>query len=147
MKFLVVTPLSIYQSILILSSRSVSGVFPLVDFSPCNLMCRCPVFVFLYFSIRLLIGFSVRPDHVFSKPCLVALRRLAVVGLNSSACKYFTGSGFYVFDIILFVATSDCWVSMGTSQIPFFLLLVPLIISFTFFWTNVSYLSSVMEHP
>ena len=46
-------------------------------------------------------SFSVRPGHIFRKPCLIALRRLAVVGLKSSACKYWASSGFEVFQNVV----------------------------------------------
>ena len=42
---------------LLLSSRSVYGGFSMVDFSPCLIMCMCPIVVFLDFSICLLISF------------------------------------------------------------------------------------------
>ena len=74
--------------VLILSSRSVSGGFFLVDYIPCLLMCRRRIVVFLDFSWYLLMSFSVRPGHVFMKPFLIALMRLTVVGLKSYACKY-----------------------------------------------------------
>ena len=73
---------------LIFYSRYVSGGFSLVDCNPCLLLCRCPIVVFLDFSRCFLMSFSVRPGHVFRKSCLIALRRLAVVGMKSSACKY-----------------------------------------------------------
>ena len=85
----------------------------------------------------------MRPGHVFSKPFIIALRRLAVVGLESAACWYCASSGLYVCAIILFVTGSDCCVFRGTSQIPVFLFLVSLIISFPLFWTDIYFLSSV----
>ena len=93
--------------VLILSYRSVSGGFSLVDCSPCLLMFRCPIVVLLDFSICFSIIFSVRPCHIFRKFCLVALKRFAVVGLNSAACKYCASSGFDVFAIMSFVPASD----------------------------------------
>ena len=97
-----------HATFFILSSRSVSGGFPLVDCSPCLLVCRCPIVMFLDFSRCLLINFSVRPGHVFNKTCLMALRILSVVGLNSDACKYCTSYGFDVCSIMLFITDYDC---------------------------------------
>ena len=48
---------------------------------------------------------------------------------------------------VLFTTFSDCCVPRGTSHIPVFLFMVPLIISSTFFWTDIYCLSSVMVHP
>ena len=78
-------------------------------------------------------SFSVRPGHVFRKPCLVDLSRLATVGLKIAACKYWASSGFLVCDRMLFTAFSDWCGPRVTSYIPVFLLLVPLIISSPFF--------------
>ena len=133
--------------VLILSSRYLSGDFSLVDFSPCLLVWRCPMVVFLGFKRWLLISFSLRPCHVFSKPCLITLRKIVVVGLKSSAFKNCNSSDFYVCAMILFVTDSDCWVSKGTSHIPIFLFLVTLIIYFPFLWTDISCLSNVMFFP
>ena len=94
--------------VFILYSRYVSGGFSLVDCSSCLLMCRCAIVVFLNISIFLLISFSVRPGHVFRKPYLMALRRLAVVRLNSASYKYCASYGFDVFVIMLFFTASDC---------------------------------------
>ena len=44
----------------------------------------------------LLDGFSVRPGHVFRKPCLIALGLLAVVGPNIAVCKYRASCGLDV---------------------------------------------------
>ena len=95
----------------------------------------------------LLDGFSVRPGHVFRKPCLIALGLLAVVGPNIAECKYRASCGLDVCDIMLFTTVSDCWFSRGTSRIPVILFLAALIISFPLSWTGVSYLSSVVVHP
>ena len=133
--------------VLLLSYRSISVGLSLVYCSPCILMYRCPIVVFLNFSRCLLIGFSVRSGHVFSKDFFIALKRLVVVGLRSAACRYCDSSGLDVCTRILFVADSDCCVSRGTYHIPFFLFLVTLIIYFPFFWTNISCLSSVVVHP
>ena len=120
--------------------------FSLFDFSPCILVCRCPIIVFLDFSRCFLMIFSMRPGHVFRKPCLVALRKLAVVGLNSAACKYWDSSSLDICAIMLFTTVCDCWVPKGIFYIPVVLFLVPLIIYFPFFYTDISYLSSVMLH-
>ena len=109
-------------------------------------MCRCPIVVFLDFSIFLLISFSVRPDQVFRKPCLVYLRRIYVVGMKISAWRYCASSGFGAWSRILFVTYSCCWVSRVTSHIPVFFVLVPLFISCPFFWTGIYFFSSVMVH-
>ena len=82
--------------VLILSFRYVSGGFSLVGCNPCLLMCGCPIFLFLYFSRCFLIIFSLGPVQVFRKLCLIAFRRIAVVGLKSDACKYWDSSGFEV---------------------------------------------------
>ena len=94
----------------------------------------------------LLDEFLFGPGHVFRKPCLIASRRLAVFGLNSDACKYYASSGLDICAIILFITVSDYFVPRGTSRIPVFLFLVPLIIYFPFFWTDISCLSIVMVH-
>ena len=132
---------------LILSSRSVSGVFSLVDFNPCLLMCRCPIILLLDFSRCLLMSFSVRPGHIFRKPCLIVLRVISVVDLKSTACKYWASYSFKVFSIIFFTTFSDFCDPRGTSNIPVFLFLVTLMISSPFFWIDISCFSSVMVHP
>ena len=80
------------------------------------------------FSRCFLMIFSVRPVQVFRKLCLIAFRRIAVVGLKSDACKYWDSSGFEVCARMLFTKFSDFFGPRGTSQIPVFLFLVPLII-------------------
>ena len=132
--------------VLIFYSKSVPGGFYLVDCSSYLLMCRCPMVLFLYFP-RCFLMSSVRPVRVFRKPCLIASRRIAVVGLKSAACKYWTSSGFEVYSRMFFTTFYDCCVPRGTSHIPVFLFLVPLIIYFPLFWIEFSYLSSVMAHP
>ena len=112
----------------ILSSKSVSGGLSLVDFSPCLLMCRCTIVVFLDFSRYFFMSFSVRPGHIFRKPCLIYLRRIAEVQMKSDACKYCASSGFEVCARILCTKFSDCYVPRGNSHISVFLFLVPLII-------------------
>ena len=109
-------------------------------------MCRFPIAMFPFFSICLLISFLV-PRHVFRKPCLMDFIRLAVVGLNSAACKYCAGSGFYVCARMLFIIATGCWFYRGASHIPFFLFLVPLIIFCPFYWTDIYCFSSLMVHP
>ena len=115
--------------------------------SPFLLMCRCPIVVFLDFSMCLLIRFYVRPGHVFRKTCFIALRGLAVVGLKSAVYRYCDSSVLDVWAIMSFITDSDCCVSRGTSYIPVFFFLVTLMISSPFFWTVISCLSSVMVHP
>ena len=129
------------------SSKSVSGGFSLVDLSPFILMYKCTIVVFLGFSRCFLISFSVRPGHVFSKTCLIDLRRLDLVGMKSAACKYWARSGFEVCTRMLFTTFYDFCVPRGTSHIPVFLFLVPLIISFQLFWVEIYFLSIVMVHP
>ena len=133
--------------VLILYSKSASGGFPLVDCNPCLLMCRCPIVVFLDLSRCFLISFSVRPGQVFRKPCLIVLRRLYVFGMKSATYKYWNSYGFEVCTRMLFTAFSDCCGPRGTSHIPVFFFLVPLIISSPFFWIYISCLYSVMVHP
>ena len=133
--------------VVILSYRSVSRGLSLVDCNPFLFVCKCPIVVFLGLSRCLLISFSVRYGQIFRKPCLIALRRLAVVGLNISACTYLASSGFEVCYRILFTTFSSCCVSRGTSHIPVFFFLVPLIISSPFLWMEISCLSSVLVHP
>ena len=94
--------------VLILSFSSISGLFSLVGCRPCLLMCRCTIFMFLDFSRCLLIVFLVRPVHVFRKPCLVALVRIAVVDMNSDACKYCASYGFDVCSRMLFITAAGC---------------------------------------
>ena len=78
-------------------------------------------------------SFPVRPDHVFRKPSLVTLRRLAVVGLKSASCKYWTSYGMDICTRMLFTTVSDYCVPRGTYHIPVFLFLVRLITYFPFF--------------
>ena len=92
-------------------------------------------------------SFSVRPVQVLRKPFLIALRRLAIVGLKSAACKYWDSSGFEVCARMLFTNFSDCCYPRGTLHIPVFLFLVPLIIYSPLFWMEISCLSCVMVHP
>ena len=118
--------------IFLFSSRSVYGGFSLVDCSPCLLVWRCPIFLFLDFSRCFLMSFSMRPGQVLGKSCLVALRRLAV-GMKSDTWRYCVSSGLVVWSRMSFSTTSDCCVSKETSQVLICLFLVPLAISCTFF--------------
>ena len=133
--------------VLTFSSGSVSGGFSFVNCNPCLLVCRCPIFLLLDLSRCFLMSFSVRPGQVFRKPCLIYLRRLAVVGMKIAACKYWASSGFEVCAIMLFTTFSDCCGPRGTSHITAFLFLVPLIIFYILFWIDIYFLSSVMVHP
>ena len=78
----------------------------------------------------------VRPGHVFRNTFLIALRRLAVVGMKSPACKYWASSGFEVGAIMLLTKCSDCCGPRGTSHIPVFLFQAPLVIFSPFFWNE-----------
>ena len=84
------------------SYKSVSCDFSLVNCSPCLLMLRCLIDVFLNFSRCLLMIFSVRPGQVFRKPCLVALRRIAVVGTKSSTCTVL---------VLVYLSVTECCLS------------------------------------
>ena len=86
----------------------------------------------------------MRPVQVFSKPCLIALRRLAVVGMKSAACKYLASSGFEVYAIMLFTTFYYCCGPRGTPHIPFFLFLVPLIIYSPLFCMGIACLFNVL---
>ena len=92
-------------------------------------------------------SFPVRPDHVFRKPCLIALRRLAVVGMKIAAYKYWASSVFEFCARMLCTTFSDCCVPRSTYHITVCLFLVPLIIYFPLFWMGISCLYSVMMHP
>ena len=94
--------------VLLLSSRSVSGFFPLVDCNPFIIMCRCPIVVFLDFSRFFLMTFLARLGHIFRNPCLMGFARLSIVGINSAACKYCASYGFDVCSIILFITAAGC---------------------------------------
>ena len=94
-----------------------------------------------------LISFSVRPGQVFRKPCLIDLRRRVVFGMKSAACKYWDSSGFEVFARMLLTTFSDFCGPRGTCNIPVFLFLVPLIVSYPFLWMDIACLSSVVLHP
>ena len=133
--------------VLIFSYRSISGVFYLVYFNPCLLMCMSPIVVFLCLSRCFLISFSVRPGHIFRKPCLIALRRIVLVGMKSAACKYLASSGFGICAKMSFTIFSYCCGPRGTSPTPVLLFLVPLIISSTLLCMDVDCLSSVVVHP
>ena len=91
-------------------------------------------------------SFYVRPGHVFRNPCLIALRRLPVVGLKSNACKYCNSCGFEVCAIIFFITFYDCCIPKGTSHIPVFLFLITLIMSYPLFWIEISCLYSAMVY-
>ena len=133
--------------VLILSSNYVSGGFPLVGCRPFLFICRCPIIIFLGFSRCFLMIFFVRSGQVFRKPCLISVRRLAVVGMKSYACKYWASSVFEVCARMLFTTFSDCCVPRGTSHIPGFLLLITFIVSYPFFRIDIFRFSSVMVHP
>ena len=92
-------------------------------------------------------SFYVSPGQVFSKHCLVALRRLASAWLKRDACRYCASPGLFVWARMFFTTVSYCCVSRGTSHIPVCLFLGTFIISCTLFWNNISCLSSVMVHP
>ena len=74
----------------------------MVDCKPCLIMFICHIVVFIDFSGFFLMSLSVSPGHVFRKPCLIDLKRLAVVRLKSSAYKYWASSGFEVCARMLF---------------------------------------------
>ena len=92
-------------------------------------------------------SFSVRPVHVSRELSLVALRRLSVVGMKSAACKYWASSGFEFCSRMLFTTFSDYCGPRGTSHIPVFLFLFPLVIYSPLFWMDIYFLSSVIVHP
>ena len=89
----------------------------------------------------------MRPSQVLNKPCLVALRRIIVVGIKSVTSRYCANYGVVVWARIVFSKISDFCVSRGTFHIPVCLLLVPFIIFCPVFWTDVYFLSSGMVHP
>ena len=76
----------------------------------------------------------------------ISLRSLTVFGLKSDAWRYCASSGLDVCAGILFLTASYFCVSRGSSHIPVFFFLVPLIISCQFFCTGISCLSSVIVH-
>ena len=129
----------------LLSSRSRSGGFSLVDCIPCLLVCRCPILVLVYFLICFLMRLAMSPDQVFSKPCLVVLRRLAAVGVKIASWRYCASSSVVVWDRMLIITSYYCYVSKGTSHIPFSFFPVSFIICCTFL-TYISCLSIVMVH-
>ena len=86
----------------------------------------------------LLMSFLERPGYVFRKPFLFSLKRISVVGMKSSECRYCASPGLYVCARMLLVTASYCCVSKETSHITVFLFLVPLIISCTLLWTYIS---------
>ena len=132
--------------VLLLFSGYVSGVLYLVYCCPCLIICRYTIFVFLYFSRLLLIIFSVVPVQVFIKPCFIALRSLAVVGMKNAVWSYCAISGLDFCISMLFITASYCCVLRSTSHIPFLLFMVPLILYCPFFWTGISCLYSVMVY-
>ena len=132
--------------IVIFSSRFVSGGSCLVNCNPCLLMYKCPIFLFFYLSRCFLISFFMRPCQVFRKPGLIDLRRLAVLGMKISACKYMSSSVFKVCAKMLFTTFSSYCGPRGTFHIPVFFL-VPLIIYSPLFWMDIDRISSVMMYP
>ena len=92
-------------------------------------------------------SFSLRHGQIFRKPCLVALMRLSVFGPKSAARVYYACSSLVVRDRMSFATISDYCVSRETSHIPVHLFLLPFIIFYRIFGTDVSCLSSVMLHP
>ena len=83
----------------------------------------------------------MRPGQLSRKYHLIALSRFAIVGLKSSASRYFVCS------IMLFETAYYYYFSWGTSHIPVCLFLFPFIISWPLFWNDIYCLSSVMVHP
>ena len=116
-----------------MSSKSVSGGFYMIGFSPCIPMFRCPIVLFIDFYICLLMSFSVRLAQVLRKPCWILLRSVSVVGLKSDAWIYCASSGLFVYSRMPFATISDFCVSRGTSHIPVCLFLVPFTICCPFF--------------
>ena len=110
-------------------------------------MCKCTIVVFLDFSRCFLVIFYVRPSQVLSKPYLIALRRLAVVGLKQNFGGTVLVLVLAVWARMLFSIASDCCVSRGTFHITPCLFMVPFIIYCPFFWTDISFFYSVMVHP
>ena len=99
--------------VLHLSSRYVSGGLFLVYYSPCLIMCRFPIVVFIYFSILFFVNPSLRPGQVLSKPIFIYLRMLVVVELKSVTCKYCAGSSLVVWSIMLFTTIFDFFCLRG----------------------------------
>ena len=111
---------------------SLSGDFSQIDCSPCLIVWRCPIVLFFDFLRCLLMIFYLRHGQVISKPCLIALSRLDVVGIKSAAWMYCVSSGLVFWSIMLFFTASDCCISRGASTILFCFFLVPFIIYFPF---------------
>ena len=132
---------------MLLYYRSVSGVFSLVDFSPCLLMCRYPILMFIYFPRCFVMSVLVRPGKVFRKPCLIYLRRIDDVGMKNAAWRYCDSADLVVWISMLFTTTSDFCVSRATYHIPVWLLLMHLNISCPFLNTDTSWFFSLMVHP
>ena len=86
------------------------------------------------------------PGQVFNKPCLIALRRLSVVGLKIDVLLYCASSGLGFWSRIIFVTSSDCYVYRGSYHVPVCLFLVPFIIPCQVLWIAISCLYSVMVH-
>ena len=84
------------------------------------------------------------PGQFLRKPCLIALRRLGVVGLKSLTWIYCVSSELVVWAKNVCATISDCYVSRGTSHISVCLFLVPFIICFPFFGTAISCLSTLV---
>ena len=133
--------------ILLFSYRSFSASFSLVDCSTSLIIFRGTIVVSIDFSLCFLMRFSVRPGQVFSKHCLIALRRVAVVRMKRVAWRYCASSDLVVWIRMQFTTATNCCVSRGTFHIPFWLFLVPFMICCPFFWTHIYFLSIVMVHP
>ena len=103
------------------------------------LVCRCNIFVLLYFSRCLLVIFSVRPGQVFREPCLVALRSLDAVGMKISELSYCASYGLVVYSRMLFVTASYFFQDNFPHS--------SLIVSCPFLWNKISCLYSVLVHP
>ena len=132
--------------VLQLSSRSVSVVVFLVYWIPFYFMWRCPIILFVYFSILLLFNTSVRPIHILRKTFLIDTRRSVFVGINSPALNYCVNCGLVLWARMLFTTGFDCFVIRWTSHFPVCLFLVPFKICFPLFWTVISCWSGVVVH-
>ena len=102
----------------------VSVFFFLVDFIPCNLMCRRLIVVFINFFICKLINPYVRIGNVLITPRLISTRMIVVVRIKNAARKYCAASGLVVQTIILFTTIFYCCVLRGASHIPVCLFLI-----------------------
>ena len=134
--------------VLLLSLRSVSISFFLMDYTPCLFMWRCPIVVLMELSGCFMMNLSYRPGYDFRKLCLMAFISLVLVRINIAAWYYLASSCLVAWASTFCSAamfSSLCGVFyMGNSHMLLWWFLYPIRSFCPFFWNLIVCFSSVL---